>query len=555
MRYLTFLLKTAWIEIATATLLGLLSGGLSAKLIAMINRAIQQPNQQEGLVPFAVLVCLTLAIGITSQFILIRLSQDAIYQLRLNLSHDILQSPLPHLERLGSHRLLASLTDDVRTLTHTVSVIPNLCVDLATIAGCLIYLAWLSGYLLVLLVLVALVAIWAIQITMRKAQHLFELAREEEDHLFHHFQAITDGTKELKLNRDRKLDFFHHHLAYNANIMRQKTKHAMKIFAVADGLAQFALFAILGVILFIAPQLIETPMPLLATYALTVTYLTMPFQNLLHRLPELLRGRVALRKLDQMQLALAHEQEPNAADPRPFLQSCQIELRQVCYHYQPYGDEHGFTLGPLSLSLEPGRITYLIGGNGSGKSTLAKIITGLYLPDAGELLLSGIPITDENQDWYRQHISAIFSDFYLFDRCLGLDGVNLDQTVNHYLRQLQLDHKVQAHDGVLSTTRLSQGQRKRLALLTTYLENRPVYVFDEWAADQEPAFRELFYTDILVKLKQQGKTVVVITHDDRYFYLADRLVKLDYGRVEEADAEIVNQLSYRPSHLPISSHL
>jgi putative pyoverdin transport system ATP-binding/permease protein len=135
-------------------------------------------------------------------------------------------------------------------------------------------------------------------------------------------------------------------------------------------------------------------------------------------------------------------------------------------------------------------------------------------------------------EWYRQHFSAVFSDFYLFDSYLGIDRDTLDQEVNGYLRQLQLSHKVSVKDGALSTTSLSQGQRKRLALLETYLEDRPIYVFDEWASDQEPRFRELFYKEMLFKLKQENKIVIVITHDDRYFHLADHVIKLDYGTIE-----------------------
>ncbi|MBD0334071.1 MAG: cyclic peptide export ABC transporter [Cyanobacteria bacterium Co-bin13] len=537
MQYVQLLLKRSWPTIVVAILLGLISGLCNAKLIALVNQAVTQPSQPQALIPFAVLVVMTLGIGVLSQFILISLSQDAIYQLRMTLSRNILLSPLPHLERLGDHRLLAALTDDVRVLSRTVTVFPNLCVDLATIGGCLAYLAWLSGPMFVLLVLISLVAVWSIQATIRKAQALFAIARDEEDHLFKHFQAITRGTKELKLNRRRRDEFLNRTLETSIGGLRQKNSHAMKIFALSDGLGQLSLFVTLGVVLFIAPQFIQTPLPLLATYALTITYLTMPFQNLLHRLPDLLRGKVSLQKIEHMQLALAHEQEIDTT-PRSPQPLSQLELKQVTYHYHPEGEEHGFTLGPINLAFQPGQITYLIGGNGSGKSTLAKLMTGLYVPQHGSISLCGTPITDQNREWYRQHISAIFSDFFLFDRCLGLDRVNLDQDVRHYLKQLQLDHKVQVRDGQLSTTRLSQGQRKRLALLTAYLEDRPIYLFDEWAADQEPAFRDLFYTDILPKLKAQGKTVIVITHDDRYFYLADQLVKLEYGRVIEAQVPL-----------------
>ena len=67
-------------------------------------------------------------------------------------------------------------------------------------------------------------------------------------------------------------------------------------------------------------------------------------------------------------------------------------------------------------------------------------------------------------------------------------------------------------------------------LLTAYLEDRAVYVFDEWASDQDPIFKELFYLHILKRLKERQKAVVVVSHDDRYFSAADRIVRLDSGK-------------------------
>ena len=177
-------------------------------------------------------------------------------------------------------------------------------------------------------------------------------------------------------------------------------------------------------------------------------------------------------------------------------------------------------------------LVFIVGGNGSGKSTLAKLIAGLYVPDAGEILLDGILVDDRNRELYRQLFSTVFADFYLFDRLLGLGLQDLDAQAKTYLEQLQLTHKVTIENGKLSTTALSQGQRKRLALLTAYLEDRPIYLFDEWAADQDPFFREIFYQQLLPELKQRGKAVLVISHDDRYFHLADRLLKLDYGQIQ-----------------------
>src|SRR5688500_9922608 len=167
-------------------------------------------------------------------------------------------------------------------------------------------------------------------------------------------------------------------------------------------------------------------------------------------------------------------------------------------------------LGSTDASLQPGEVVFIAGSNGSGKSTLAKIITGLYPPESGEIRLDGKVINDRNRDDYRQLFSAVFADFYLFENLIGLEKSGLDAQAREYLAELHLDHKVKVKDGALSTTALSQGQRKRLALLTAYLEDRPIYLFDEWASDQDPMFKEIFYTQILPDLKSRGKTVIAI---------------------------------------------
>ena len=194
-------------------------------------------------------------------------------------------------------------------------------------------------------------------------------------------------------------------------------------------------------------------------------------------------------------------------------------------------------LGPIDLTFRPGELIFIVGGNGSGKSTLAKILTGLYPPESGVIYLDGKPVDDRSRDAYRQNFSVVFSDFFLFDSLLGMSPVNLDAHAKEYLVQLHLNHKVTVRDGVLSTTDLSQGQRKRLALLTAYLEDRPFYVFDEWASDQDPVFKEIFYTQLLPELKSKGKTVLVITHDDRFVYVADRCLKMEEGKLRSEVCE------------------
>jgi putative ATP-binding cassette transporter len=195
-------------------------------------------------------------------------------------------------------------------------------------------------------------------------------------------------------------------------------------------------------------------------------------------------------------------------------------------------EEKSFQLGPIDLTFHPGELVFIVGGNGSGKTTLAKIILGLYLPESGEIRRNGQLITDDNREEYRQSFSAVFSDSFIFQTLFGLDSSALNSEARRYLEKLHLEQKVKVEEGGLSTIDLSQGQRKRLALLAAYMEDRPIYFFDEWAADQDPVFKKIFYYELLPELKSRGKTIFVISHDDHYFHVADRIVKLDYGQVE-----------------------
>jgi putative ATP-binding cassette transporter len=221
-----------------------------------------------------------------------------------------------------------------------------------------------------------------------------------------------------------------------------------------------------------------------------------------------------------------------ALRPAPDTSWRRLELIDVTHVYRHDGADEEFELGPISLSMQPGELIFLIGGNGSGKTTLAKLLMGLYQPDSGEIRVNGGLITEAERDDYRQRFSVVFYDFYLFERLFGADAGDLDARSESYLKMLQLDHKLQIKDGKLSTLDLSQGQRKRLALLNAYLEDRPIYIFDEWAADQDPQFKQIFYYQLLPDLKARGKTVIVISHDDRYYSLADRVIKLESGRLE-----------------------
>ncbi len=527
------LIKASWVSVAMAILAGIISGGCSARLIALINTAIQQNSPHSLILPFAGLTILVLISSSLSQFLLIDLAQDSVYQLRLSLSQRILSAPLRQLERLGPNQLLAVLTEDVQAISNTVFIIPFLCIDIAIIGGCLIYLGWLSGWIFLAVVTFLIIAIVLVQTLIGYTHHYLRRTRKEMDRLLKHFRTITDGIKALKLHSARRHSFFENDLTTSAAAACHYQKTALKIGAVASSGGQLLFFVLVGLLIFGVPQVISNTRAILPAYILTLTYLLGPIDNLVQQLPNLASADVSIKKVNEMGLMLSKYSE--LATVTRQIESAtwrNLQLQQVIHTYQSEDTDHQFTVGPITLTFTAGELVFIVGGNGSGKSTLAKLITGLYMPESGKLHLDGTPIIDANREWYRQHFSTIFSDFYLFERLVGpLDGTFNEQTQT-YLKKLELDKKVSVDNGQFSTTALSQGQRKRLALLSAYLEDRPIYLFDEWAADQDPIFREIFYTQLLAELKQRGKTVLVISHDDHYFHVADRIIKLDYGQIE-----------------------
>src|SRR5690349_8256011 len=379
------------------------------------------------------------------------------------------------------------------------------------------------------------VGVLSYQIPLRRGTRAFVSVREEWDKLFKHFQAVTSGVKELKLHHDRREAFFTRALYPTGVSLRRYTIIGRLNFVGADSWGQSLCFILIGLILFTAHNLSGVNAQTLIGYTLVILYMMNPIQMILNIIPNFATASVSMQKVEQLGFSL-YESDASEKITRQLKAGGSwksVELVGVTHTYHREGEAGGFILGPIDLTLEPGDLLFITGGNGSGKTTLAKLLLSLYIPEEGEIYLDGKVVTEETREQYRQLFSVVFSDFFLFESLFGLDSIHLDANAQKYLVQLQLDHKVKVEDGVLSTVDLSQGQRKRLALLTAYLEDRPIYLFDEWAADQDPLFKEIFYLKLLPELKAKGKTVFVISHDDRYFHLADRLIKLEDGKLSE----------------------
>jgi putative ATP-binding cassette transporter len=520
--------------VTVALITGLISGlGLTGWL-AIISAVIAGNRDLRLLYGFVGLCLIVPASRLLTQSLFNYLATRAVFETRLAACRRILASPLRRVEDLGPHRLLATLTDDITTLATALTQIPVLCMQSAIVVTCLAYMGWLSWRLLLLVVGFMVVGSLTYGFAMDRARGYFRRLREETDTLFAQFRGLIFGAKELKLHRRRRQVFVDSGLIPTGDRIRRYSAIGQNLLIATTVWGNQLFFIAIGVIIFAFRGSPLGSQRVTMGFTLCLLYMLSPLEAIFALLPNFNRAAVAMRKLDRLGLDLAAsapEAEPAAGGPPPAGWR-RLALEHVAYRYAGDLPHESFNLGPVSFAVEPGEIVFITGGNGSGKSTLGKLLTGLYVPDTGRILLDGRPIGNESRESYRQLFAAVFTDFYLFDSLMGLERVDLDAAARDFLCRLQLDQKVKIEGGVISTLDLSHGQRKRLALLTAYLEDRPIYLFDEWAADQDHQFKDVFYFELVPELKARGKTVLVISHDDQYYALADRLIKMKDGVIE-----------------------
>lgn len=533
MNIIVFFFRHSRKAIVLSAAAGIISGISNAALLAVINSSLKSSRPVATLLWAFCGLCVALPFArFTSEFLLTKLGQETMYALRMKLCRQILATPLQHLEVVGVARILAIMTEDIPNITAALGVLPVICINFSLVVGCFAYMAWLSWVLFSVLIVFLILGVAGYQLPTMRVHKIFASARANADALLEHLRALTYGTKELKMHHARRQVFMQQQLDVTAQSYMRNNISAFRLYSAASSWGQTLVFVVIGIYLFVLAPMQHLNNAALIGYTLALLYLMAPLQVIMNVLPQLGRANIALRTVSEMGFTIGSIRPEEFSGAAPVPDSWQtLELGSVTHNYKRESDSENFLLGPINLVLEAGKIIFITGGNGSGKTTLIKLIVGLYMPEQGQIELDGQPVTNSNVEWYRQHFSVIFSDYFLFDQLLTTDSKNMDAKAEQYLERLMLSHKVKVAHGKLSTTELSQGQRKRLALLSAYMEDRPIYVFDEWAADQDPYYKSVFYLQLLPELKARNKTVLVVSHDDRYYHVADRLIKLEEGQI------------------------
>ncbi|EPO8268639.1 multidrug ABC transporter permease/ATP-binding protein [Raoultella planticola] len=513
--------------------LSLLSAALGLGLIAFINlRLMTVVDTSLAVLPeFLGLLLLLMVVTLGSQLALTTLGHHFVFRLRGEFIKRILDSQIEKVEKIGSASLLAGLTSDIRNITIAFVRLPELVQGIILTVGSAAYLAWLSGKMMMVTALWMALTIWGGFVLVARVYRHMATLRETEDKLYHDYQTVLEGRKELTLNRERAEYVFNQLYLPDAREYRHHIIRADTFHLSAVNWSNIMMLGAIGLVFWMANSLGWANTAVAATYSLTLLFLRTPLLSAVGALPTLLSAQVAFNKLNTFSLTPYRADFPHP-EPHPHWQT--LELRDVCFHYP----DNSFAVGPINLTLQRGEMVFLIGGNGSGKSTLAMLLTGLYQPASGQILLDGQPLAADKPEDYRKLFSAVFTDVWLFDRLLGPGGKAANPAlVGQWMEYLKMTHKLQLDNGRIVDLKLSKGQKKRVALLLALAEERDIILLDEWAADQDPHFRREFYQLLLPLMQQMGKTVFAISHDDHYFQHADRLLEMRGGQLTELTGE------------------
>jgi putative pyoverdin transport system ATP-binding/permease protein len=454
--------------------------------------------------------------------------------LRVNVAAKLRRTELQTLDDLGRGELYAMVSHETNHLSVAFPLLVNSFQQAILLAVSLVYLAYLSvPALLVFLVVVVLGIVAYRHINESFRTTLAELGRCQGK-MLDSISDIIDGAKELILNTRRSEAVF----ADYGDL--SKSGHRLTIGAGEYWVSMVLLsvlmvYSMLGIIGFIFPLYVPAHSTIVFQLVATLMFCVVPLTLIVAHSPMFVRAEVGLRSIISLEQQLDAAPGVDPATARAQAERYQdfqrISYRDLVFNYRAQSGNAEFSLGPLNLDVERGELIFLVGGNGSGKSTTLRLLTGLYPMENGQIEIDGTILAKNDVPGFRELFSAIFADFHLFDRLYGQEGRDPGE-VNQLIREMGLSGKLRYVDGRFSELHLSTGQRKRLALIAALLEDRPIYIFDEWSAEQDFHFRQHFYTRILPELKAKGKTVIAVTHDDRFWHVADRVIKLDLGVVE-----------------------
>lgn len=529
--------KNEFKRVAPGIMLTSILAGLSNMIVIILLTSSQEADVELKYLVFYFALSFTLYLFARSYFQknLVRFTRNLIYDFRIKLVDKMFSTSFQKFEKIDRGRVYTALNDDVNTIGEAANMFVLLITSLITALGAFIYLASIALWATIMILLFIVSVCLLYYFVSKSADTYYELARDSRNVFMRLINGMVDGFKEISLHRNKKLEY-KADLAASAHEYKAKRTIADIKFVNTFMVGESLLIVLLGIVAFALPEMFPYIRPsAIMSFIIVVLYLGGSINQIVTSVPTILQVRIAWNRIQQFLKEIPANLDLSKERPPVETHIESIKAKGVTFQYRNKTDHERFGIGPIDLEVKRGEILFIIGGNGSGKTTLAKLLTGLYEPDEGKILINNKVVENGHLSEY---FSTVFNPSFLFEKLYNINVSKKQQEVQKYLKVLNLEEKVVIEENRYSTINLSGGQRKRLALLQCYLEDSPIYLFDEWAADQDPGYRNFFYRTLLPEMRKEGKIVIAITHDDNYFDVADKIMKMKDGKLEDYTDEL-----------------
>jgi len=516
-------------------------------VIYMVNQIINNYFSGTPVVQFKYLLYFTLCLLLffTCRWLvslgIVRFTQKLLRETRLEVLRMVIRSTFESLGR-NKERIFMSLTRDVDIVVNASINVVDIVTNAVVILICLIYMATLSWKLLLCMLGLIAFTLLIYFLSEKRARQLFKAAFVFNEQFVKYLNEILGGFKEITMERKKGFEILDSHIDGSVRQASGLYQKAQVNFLTNRIIGQMAFYIFIGLLLLFLGDLFNISKGVTVNFIFLILYIWSPIETVVLLIPNFSQAGVSVKRLAELESRIMVDKAADIRFPGRAVFT-KLELNDISYKYASAKKEQEdaeFGIGPLDFILEKGDVVFISGGNGSGKTTFMNVLTGIFKNAEGQISVDGERIPDPQSYDYQSLFAPVFQDFHLFDQCYGIENIDVEKA-NEYLRLFGIDNKVTFDGNRFASINLSAGQRKRLALICSMLEKKPVLVLDEFAADQDPDFKRRFYTQIIPYLKMQEFTLVAITHDDNYYQYADKLYKMDSGRLNEVMLETQTQ--------------
>ena len=528
-----FLKREGFIEMKSLFFLSMFVALIGTLLVALINIAATNLGTDK---PITLLFFFYIALLI----VFWRFSKEAnrknvqqgqimVHKFILRMMRMVLQTELLNYEKIGPTSILNAIGREAQVLSTSIPLLVGAFTSLSIVIFLIIYTAFISFTAFVILSISTLIIFLITSRALMNSHRNIMKAWQGETVNFSLYNDFLFGFQEVKVNTERSKAITSELIQLTKKSLKEKTDALVDITNFFAFL-QTMLYILIGIMIFVVPMLSEHFGNDITQVATTTLFLVGSLSATIQIIPSISQANVSAMRL----LLIEEELKKEAND---FIDQISMDekiesitLENILFHYKQIENTSNFKLGPINFHFAKGKIYFIRGSNGSGKTTLLRLLVGLIQPEHGSISVNGKKVTKNMLEAYRNKFAIVFNNFYLFKKLYGIANFE-DTYFDEILSLMEMKEKVSIDRGQFSDLKLSTGQRKRIALMVALFENKDFIILDEWAADQDPEFRKKFYTKILPMLKNQGKTIIALTHDDAYYDVADKIIVLDNGKM------------------------